>query len=97
MQGLYIMCSPGAMKAVPLSSMTKTERRFWRFCAEWLSDLRSKSLLWEIGRYKKGEIREVFGLSYSAVSRRVKIVKDRIERDKDFRNRYQQIRAQIKM
>jgi hypothetical protein len=54
-------------------------------------------LLWETGWYKNREIGEVFGLSYSGVSRRVKVTKDRIERDKDFRKRYQQIRAQIKM
>jgi hypothetical protein len=54
-------------------------------------------LLWETGWYENREIGEAFGLSYSGVSRRVKVTKDRIERDKDFRKRYQRIKAQIKM
>ena len=82
MKGLYIMCSPGATKAAPLWPMTKIEQPFWRFCAGWLPDLRSKSFLWEIGWYKNRETEEVLGLSYSGVSRRVKVTKDRIERDK---------------
>jgi hypothetical protein len=50
-----------------------------------------------MGWYKNCEIGEAFGLSYLAVSRRVKVTKDPIERDKNFRKRYQQIKAQIKM
>ncbi len=76
------MCSPGATKAAPLWPMTKIEQPFWEILAGWLPDLRSKSLLLEIGQYKNREIEEVLGLSYSAVSRRVKVTKDRIERDK---------------
>jgi hypothetical protein len=97
MKELYIMCSSGATKAVPLWPMTKSERRFGRFWAGWPPNLRLKSLLWEIRWYKNREIGEVFGLSYSAVSRRVKVTKDQIERDKDFRKRYQQKKEQIKM
>jgi DNA-directed RNA polymerase specialized sigma24 family protein len=80
----------------------KDRTAFWRLWAERLPDLRSKSLLYEIGWYKNREIGEAFGLSYSAATRRVKVrrvkvTKERVEEDKDFRKRCQQIKAQINM
>ena len=93
---LYHVLSRGN-EAHPIVADDKDRTAFWRLCAERLPDLRSKSLLYEIGWYKNREIGEEFGLSYSAATRRVKVTKERVEEDKDFRKRCQQIKAQIKM
>jgi putative transposase len=47
------------------------------------------------GRLSNSEIGIYFGLTYSAVSRRVKIISDKIAADQDVRNKYQDIKSQI--
>ena len=50
-------------------------------------------LLWETGLMSNGEIREVFGLAASSVSRRVDVTKSFLNEDKSLFNRYQEIKA----
>ena len=48
-------------------------------------------LLWETGHYKGSEIGEVFGLRYSSVSRRGHMVRARLERDRVFKGKYENL------
>jgi hypothetical protein len=52
-------------------------------------------LLWHAGHLTNRQIGERFGLSYSAVSRRVGIIKDLLENDKALYDKYRQIKSQI--
>jgi REP element-mobilizing transposase RayT len=54
-------------------------------------------LLWELGKYKNSEIGNPFGLGYSSVSRRVSIVKSKLEKDQELRRKYEKIKSLIKM
>ena len=54
-------------------------------------------LLWETGRYRNHEIGAVFGITYSAVSQRVRVMKERIGKDKEFGKRYWHLKSQFKM
>jgi putative transposase len=54
-------------------------------------------LLWESGRYTNQEIGEVFGITYSAVSRRVKMMRERMEEDKQLEKRYRHAKSRIKL
>ena len=51
--------------------------------------------LWEKGWYTNQDIGDIFDLTYSAVSRRVTKVKERIARDKGYHNRYRQVKSQL--
>jgi DNA-binding Lrp family transcriptional regulator len=53
-------------------------------------------LLWQGGRLSNSEIGVYFNLTYSAVSRRVKSISDRILSDYDLRVDYEKIKSQIK-
>ncbi len=53
--------------------------------------------LWEAGRYTNYEIGEMFGLSYSAVSRRVHMMRKDISIDRKLQKTYKQIKSLIKM
>lgn len=53
-------------------------------------------LLWETGRYTNEEIGEVFGITYSAVSRRVKVMRDRRATDAGVEKKYRRLRSRIK-
>lgn len=53
-------------------------------------------LLWETGRYTNQEIGEAFGITYSAVSRRVKAVTDRRAQDALLEKKYRQLRSRMK-
>lgn len=61
-------------------------------------DLRDLSiyLLWESGRYTNQEIGEAFGITYSAVSRRVKAVRDRLAFDPLLGKKYRRLRSRMK-
>ena len=48
-------------------------------------------LLWETGRYKGRKIGDLFGLGYSAVSRRAAMTRERIDRDKTFKREYKKL------
>ncbi len=54
-------------------------------------------LLWKTGRLSNKEIGFYFGLSYSAISRRVTIFHDRISDEHKLRNTYQALKSQIKV
>ena len=54
-------------------------------------------LIWELGRFSNSEIGTYFGLSYSAISQRVKIVNDKLVLEKDFRDKYKLLKSQIKV
>ena len=52
-------------------------------------------VLWEKGWYTNQDIGDIFELTYSAVSRRVTIVKEKISRDKAYNSRYRQVKTQL--
>lgn len=52
-------------------------------------------LIWKLGRFSNREIGSYFGLSYSAISQRVKIVNDKFAVEKDFRDKYKLLKSQI--
>ncbi len=54
-------------------------------------------LLWEQGRYKNSEIGTPFGLGYSSVSRRVSIMKSKLEKNRELQRKYEKIKSLIKM
>ncbi len=54
-------------------------------------------LLWSTGRLSNKEIGFYFGLSYSAISRRVKIIHDKISAEEKIRNKFQRLKSQIKV
>jgi hypothetical protein len=54
-------------------------------------------LLWEKGIYKGKEIGDLFGLGYSAVSRRVYIVREKMEGDSRIKKEYEKFKLIIKM
>ncbi|MFH0813934.1 MAG: hypothetical protein V2A69_14025 [Pseudomonadota bacterium] len=54
-------------------------------------------LLWETGRYRNHEIGAVFVITYSAVSQRVTVMKERIGKDKEFGKRCWHLKSQFKM
>ena len=54
-------------------------------------------LLWQVGQLSGYTIGEYFGLTYSAISRRVKVVQSRMATDKDLRQRYRGLKSLIKV
>lgn len=54
-------------------------------------------LLWETGLYQNQEIGDLFGLTYSSISRRVNITKSRITQDEVFKQRFERTKSLIKM
>ncbi|MBT8338377.1 MAG: hypothetical protein HKP58_14550 [Desulfatitalea sp.] len=54
-------------------------------------------LLWQSGRLSNHSIGEYFGLTYSAVSRRVKIIVDRLSTDSELLQKYEGLKSQIKV
>lgn len=54
-------------------------------------------LLWKTGLYKNHEIGELFGLTYSSISRRVNITRSRTSNDSKFKQQFKQLKSQIKM
>ncbi len=53
--------------------------------------------LWQTGLFTNQKISELFGLSYSSVSRRVGIFREKLRVDKTFKKEYDGISALIKM
>ncbi len=62
----------------------KEERDLWVF------------LLWQTGSYTNGEIGEMFGISYTAVSHIVKEARNRMKNDQVFQRDYALLNSQIK-
>lgn len=54
-------------------------------------------LLWQTGRLSNVAIGTYFGIGYSAVSRRAKIVREKLLTDKSVRRRYNDLRSKIKV
>lgn len=54
-------------------------------------------ILWQTGRFTNREIAKVFGLSYSSVSKRVSVVRNRLHEDKVFKNEFDRVNMLIKM
>jgi putative transposase len=54
-------------------------------------------LLWRAGRLSNSAIGAYFGLTYSAVSRCVKTISDKIMKDRAVREKYQELNSQIKV
>jgi putative transposase len=54
-------------------------------------------LLWETGKYTNMRIGNLFGLTYSSISRRVNITKSGIAGGDQIRGRYQLLKSQIKV
>ena len=53
--------------------------------------------VWETGSYTNFETGEMFGLSYSAVSRRVHMLRKQLSSDRNMQRKYKQIKSLIKM
>ncbi len=53
--------------------------------------------LWQTGRFTNQKISELFGLSYSSVSKRVSIFREKLRVDKTFKKKYDEIRALSKI
>ncbi len=53
--------------------------------------------LWEKGWYTNQDIGDIFGITYSAVSRRVTIAKEKIAKNTAYKRRYRQLKAQLLM
>jgi len=51
--------------------------------------------IWETGRLSNQEIGALFGLTYSAVSRQVKLFRNRMSAEKTLFSAYQKIKAHI--
>ena len=54
-------------------------------------------ILWQTGRFTNRDIAKLFGLSYSSVSSRVSIVRNRLREDKVFKDKLDRVNALIKM
>ncbi|MBC8460660.1 MAG: hypothetical protein H8D67_21965 [Deltaproteobacteria bacterium] len=54
-------------------------------------------MLWQTGRFTNQEIAELFGLTYSSVSRRVGIVREQLREDTVLKDKLDSTNALIKM
>ena len=54
-------------------------------------------IAWQLGVFTNQQIGEKFGLSYSAVSQRVKIIKEMLNKEKEIERKYRQIKSLIKI
>ena len=54
-------------------------------------------MFWKTGRFSNREIGNRFGLTYSAVSQRAKMITNRLPVDKDLRDQYAMLKSQIKV
>jgi len=54
-------------------------------------------IVWQLGVATNQEIGEIFGLTYSAVSQRVRVIKELLNNDKKLEQKYQRIKSQIKI
>jgi REP element-mobilizing transposase RayT len=54
-------------------------------------------LLWQTGRFTNSEIGEQFGLTYSSVTRRVDVFKNRWGKEEELKRKYEKFKSQIKV
>lgn len=52
-------------------------------------------LLWETGLYRNQEIGDLFGLTYSSISRRANITRSRMPNDSKFKEQFEHLKSQI--
>jgi len=52
---------------------------------------------WQLGVANNQEIGENFGLTYSAVDQRVRVIKELLNKDKELERKYQYIKSLIKI
>ena len=55
------------------------------------------NLVWEMGIYKNEEIGSFFGVSYSAVSKSVSDIRQRMAKDKKIKLEFEKLNSQFKM
>ncbi len=54
-------------------------------------------IAWQLGVATNQQIGEKFGLTYSAVSQRVRVVKEKLNKDRKLENKYRHIKSLIKI
>ena len=54
-------------------------------------------IVWQLGVATNQQIGEKFGLTYSAVSQRVRVIKILLNKDRELERKYQRIKSQIKI
>jgi chromosomal replication initiation ATPase DnaA len=54
-------------------------------------------IAWQLGVATNRQIGEKFGLSYSAVSQRVSVIKEMLNKDKELKRKSRHIKSQIKI
>jgi len=54
-------------------------------------------LLWETGLFKNQEIRNLFGLTYSSISRRAATVRKKIVTDSKLKKQFKRLKSQCKV
>jgi chromosomal replication initiation ATPase DnaA len=54
-------------------------------------------IAWQLGVVTNQEIGEKFGLTYSAVSQRVSVIKEILNKDKELERKYKHIKSLIKI
>ena len=54
-------------------------------------------IAWQLGVATNQDIGEKFGLTYSAVSQRVRVIKEMLNKDKELERKYRQIKSLIKI
>jgi len=84
MKGPYIMFCPYHL-------LLKTKRANLSKAMQWFY------ILWEPGIYSGRAIGELLGLGYSSVSRRAHIIRKRIQKDKVFKKKFNDIKSIIKI
>ena len=54
-------------------------------------------IAWQLGVATNQEIGQIFGLTYSSVSRRVSVIKAKLNKDRDLKRKYRHIKSLIKI
>jgi hypothetical protein len=79
-------CNPGVFReSLRISEADKRDRDLMVY------------FLWQTGRFSNRKIAELFGLSYSSVSKRAGIVRKRLREEKTFKDEFDQLNALIEM
>jgi hypothetical protein len=64
----------------------------------WLNNsMRRYPIAWQLGVATNQEIGEKFGLTYSAVSQRVSVIKEILNKDRELERKHQHIKSLIKI
>ncbi|UCE56733.1 MAG: hypothetical protein JSV31_15185 [Desulfobacterales bacterium] len=98
MMALYIMFYPEGMKG----RILKCDLESYKMKARILEANKIDRdlliyLIWQLGVVTNERIGEKFGLTYSAVNRRVRIFKEMLDKDKRLQRKFKQVKSQIKI